>query len=322
MEDHEMSDLLERAAPTPAMPLDVGAIERRAHRLRRPRTGMATVGLVAVGVTVAVVALLTRSSEPEDVIAGEASQPGLPRVEHEGDRVTIEIGFLDGTRLDLTIPEKVGADIGEVQLAGSVYAERIGGRGWPIYVVPGSVDELGAGGEPVSLPDSSPAAAARLDREERRLWLQFGSWVALISLELDDHAEVEFLVDGIELAETTDGFIEYRGSLPLWVVDSPNAHLRGGDLGSGILGGGPVSVFFRECSEPSSETSPAGLTFTPSEFHPARGTYVAVLCDVASRIEIWLDTAEPLSHEEIAQVDVALLTVGSTLSAVQDGRHQ
>ncbi len=108
-----------------------------------------------------------------------------------------------------------------------------------------------------------------------------------------------------------DGFVEYRGALPLWVVDRPDAALTGTSL--------DVSVFLRDCSYHSPQPLASGSTFERAT--ASDGSSVTVLCDPSRRIEIQLRGAAPLTDDELSQVRIDLPFVGPTLAAVQAGRH-
>lgn len=170
-------------------------------------------------------------------------------------------------------------------------------------------------GERLQVPASSAATAARVDRSDHRLALQMGSWAVMASGDSLTDADVDLLLEGIDLDETSDGFVEYRGSLLLWVVDSPDIRLHGDDAS--------LSEFLRPCSTSTADTKPTGLTVSRVN-DPNRGSHLTALCDVKNHIEIWLETPTPLEDEEVEGVDVQVLAVGSTLSAIQqrdqDGR--
>ncbi len=233
------------------------------------------------------------------------------------DAGTVPIDLLDGTRINLGLPESVvqgvaGVTFADLALHGSVYAEAGDHRGWRIDIVAGSIDTLVPGGEPVSVPSGSRVSAAIVDRPGHRLGLQFGSWAVVASGDTLTPADIKSLLAGIDVIGTPDGFVEYRGSLPLWVVDGPDAALTGRSL--------DVSVFLRDCSSQSPQPLAGGLTF---ERVAASGgsRSLTVLCDPSRRIEIQLRGAAPLTDDELSQVRIDLPFVGPTLAAIQAGRH-
>ncbi len=103
-----------------------------------------------------------------------------------------------------------------------------------------------------------------------------------------------------------------EGSLPLWLIDSPDAYLTGNEVS--------VSLFMRECSLFASRPTATGLVFGRFD-DPARGGKVTGVCDLHNKLEVWLDTPDSLADQEVDQVGVEVLSVGSTLDAVQQGLH-
>lgn len=315
MDAPEVTQLLDGAALTPRTTLDIGAIEHRANRRRRHRhAAFATTSLLVVGLLMGLSGLLSASRGRQTVVAGPS--PATIPVRVGTDTATVDIAVLDGTRLRVTLPRAMGADfsgvtLGDLELHGSVYAGPGGERGWRIDVALGSIESLVVGGEPLPVPASSTAERATVDRPGNRLGLQFGAWALVASGETLTDADAGALLTGVALAETPDGFVEYRGSLPLWVVDSPDASLSGK--------AGALSVFLRECSARAATPTVAGL-IAERVVGPDAG-FVTIFCDPVRRTEIGLRSAAPLSDEEVDQVSLDLLSVGPTLAAVQSGRR-
>lgn len=279
MEAPDIGALLETAAPTPTGAPDLGEIEERARR---------------------------------NVVTGSLASRPIP-LELSDDRATVEIALLDGTLVRLRLPEGVGkalagATFGDLEVHGSVSA----GRSWRIDVTVDSIERLVAGGDPLPVPPPSVASAARVDREGRRLGIQFGAWAALVSGESLSEADIDVLLAGVALGQTSDGFATYEGSLPLWLIDSPDAYLTGNEVS--------VSLFMRECSLFTSRPTATALVFGRFD-DPAPGRKVTGVCDLRNKIEIWLDTWKPLADDQIDVGDVEVLSVGSTLEALQRGRH-
>lgn len=312
----EVTELLESAAPTPTTTLDVGAIERRAQSRRRRRHGtFATTSLLVVGLLIGLAGLLPVAPGRRTVIAGPQPSRTIP-VRVGAAAAIMDIGLLDGTRLRVTLPESLknaftGVTLGDLELHGSVYAGPGSQRGWRIDVAVGSIETLVAGGEPLSVPPSSTASAATVDRPGHRLGLQFGSWAVLASSDTLTDADINVLLTGIALAESPDGFMEYRGSLPLWVVDSPDLSLQGMNV--------DFSAFLRKCSARTPQPTATGL-IAERVNSPSAGS-VTILCDPPEGIEIWLSSPAPLTDEEVDRIGVGVLSVGPTLAAVQSGRR-
>lgn len=309
----DLTELIESAAPAPRAALDVGDIVWRAHRLRRRRRAIAAGASVAAAAFVVALAtqVLPDRHERELVAAGPASPRPIP-LEFGSGTVTARLALLDGTEIALTLPDPVGsgiraATVADVELHGSVYADA--GRGWRVDVSVGSVEKMLPDAERLPVPPTTTATGAVVDRPGSRLGLQFGPWALVASGDSLSDADINTLVEGVALAETAEGFVEYRGSLRLWVVDSPDLVVRGQ--------GGAVSVFLRQCTAPL-PTSPtaAGLDIARLD-DPRRGTSLTLLCDRAQRIEVGIDAAKHLSGGDADQVDVEVIRTGSTLSAVQ-----
>ncbi len=312
----DLGELLEGAAPSPTTALDIASIGRRAHRRRHRRRGArATASVLVVGLLIGVVALLSGPGQRHTVVAGPPSERAIPLVVGP-DATALPVDLLDGTRLNLVLPESVargltGITFADLALHGSVYAEPGIQRGWAIDVVDGPIDKVVPGGKPHSVPATSKASVAKVDRSGHRLGLQFGSWTLVASGDAFTSGDIDRLLAGLALIETPDGFVEYRGSLPLWVVDSPDAVLTGRDVA--------VSVFLRECSYPAGQSTAAGLSF--ERIARSSDSSETELCDRSKRIEISLHSATPLTDQELDQVRIDLSSVGPTLAAVQAGQH-
>lgn len=306
----DMTELIESAAPAPRAALDVEDIARRAHSHRRRRR--ATIAAASVAVAVALASqLLTDRHEREVVVAERGPSRPIP-IEIGAGTVTARLALLDGTEIALTLPDAVGsgvrvATVADVELHGSVYSES--GRGWRVDVSVGSVEEMLPGAEDLAVPPLMAATAAVVDRQRGRLGLQFGSWALVASGDSLSDADIDAIVDGVVLAETAEGFVKYRGSLRLGLVDSPDLIVRGQGLA--------VSVFLRQCptSAPTSPTA-AGLDLARLD-DPNRATRLTLLCDRARRIEVGIDAAEHLRDGDVDQIDIEVVRTGPTLSAVQ-----
>lgn len=308
----DLTELIESAALAPRAALDVDDIAWRARRRRRRRHAITAGALVAAAAFVVLGAqVLPDRHEPDVVVAGPASPRPIP-LDFGSGTVTARLALLDGTEIALTLPEAVGAGfrtatVADLELHGSVYGD--GGRGWRIDVSAGSVEEMLPGAEHLPLPPTTSATVVVVDQPGRRLGLQFGPWALVASGDSLNDADIDTLVEGVALGETTEGFVEYRGSLPLWVVDSPDLVMRGQRVA--------VSVFLRECTahSPTSSTA-AGLELATLE-DAQRATSLTLLCARTQRIEVGIDAAEHLSDGDAGKVDVEVIRTGRTLSAVQ-----
>ena len=319
MATDEVRELLESAAPTPTSPLVIGHIERRVHqRRRRRRMAVSVASLMAIGLLVPLAVRIPHSRGHDTVIAGSASS-GQIVVQFSGSSATTEIHLLDGTRLRLALPQSVGRALvgvpyADVQLHGALYADPAARshRGWVVDVSIGSVATLVPGGDPLVLPPTSRASAAVVDRAGHRLGLQFGRWTLLVTGDSLTDADVDTLLTGVALVETPDGFVEYRGSLALGVVDAPDARLARGQVG--------ISVFL-------GDSCPIGnvMRTTRNGLESYRNADVSggvvELCDRVNRLRIVLDTSHPLSDHEIDAVRVTMLSIGQTLAGLQRGEH-
>lgn len=324
MASGDLSELLETVAPRPTTALDIGRIERRAHRRRhRRRITSAVVCVSVVGSLVALATHVPNAGDQKTVVAGPASSRTIP-VDFRAGTATTQVGLLDGTRLRLSLPEVVGKDLatmtfGNVELHGSVQADPGGPdrppRGWRIDVAVGAIDELVPGGESIVPPSSPGATAATVDRPGRRLALQFGAWTVVASGETMTDADIQTLLRGVAVAGTPDGFVVYRGNLPLWTIDSPDLSFSGAQTAVSVLSGG--------CQQPDSfpQQTAGGLeSYTrdiPGE--PPGGT--TELCDRANGLRIVLRTSRRLTDEETDRVRVRVLSLGPTLAALQRGEH-
>lgn len=310
----DVTELLESAAPHPATPLDMSTIERRGHRRRRRRQlTYAGAACLVVGLLIGSVAAFAGSRGRQTVVAGPRSSETIP-VEVGTRTATVDIALLDGTRLRLRVPNVIGRALAgttfaRVELAGSVYVAP--DRGWRLDVATGSIGLLVPGGERLPVPPTSAASGATADRAARRLGLQFGRWAVVASGDTLTDADIDLLLNGLAFAQTPDGFPEYRGSLPLYIVDSPDITIRAKNL--------TVQAFLRDCSARLPRPAPAGdgLSFERVE-RPGDDGPVTLLCDAGNHVELWLPS---LTDEEIGEVAVDVVSVGPTLDAVRSGRN-
>ena len=275
---------------------------RRSTVRRREAVGVAT-AVLAVGI-----ATIASSLPPP---------PGGEVVDRPQDLQpvgTLEQGLLDGTRLRLTLPEHLTPGRSQPELTGSLYAagslDQVTPEttGWRIDVAEATLDEVVPGGEPIDVPDGSAVDAAHVDHADRRLGLQFGSWVAMLSGDRLTDADIDRLIDEVVINGTSDGSPIYEGTLPLWVLDGPEVRLSGDDTS--------ISVFMRSCSKPSGSTTATGLTVSRID-DPARGHHLTVLCNLDEHLELWLETDTRPDDDTLATIGIEVLTTGTTLDAVQ-----
>lgn len=321
MASRDLNELLRRAAPTPGTTLDIGDIERRALGRRRRRGVTSTVaGVLVVVVFTGLITLLPGWRERTTVVAGPP--PRTIPIEFRSDTATTEIGLLDGTRLRWTLPEVVGRGLAGATFAsldwhGSVYADRGGSDrpplGWRIDVTLGSIDKLVPRGDPLAVPPASGASAATVDHPGRRLALQFGSWALVASGDSLTDADISTLLTGVDLAETPDGFVEYRGSLPLWTIDDADARLNGPVTS--------VSLFLGDsCSQVEvPRVTASGLDSYRSAYLDAPLGNSVQLCDRNNRLRLDLRTSRPVTDEEVDRVRIEVVKLGATLAARQRG---
>jgi len=316
----DIAELLDRAAPSPATTLDMAAIEGRGRRRRRRRRIGLAGALLAVGLIIGTVAVLPGTRADDTVVAGRGPGQRIP-VEAGAGRTTVDVDLLDGTRLRVTMPNVVGgalkgATMHDLALAGSVSVDPTRGRAWRIEVSIGSVADLIPDGEPLPVATSS-ASAALVDRPGHRLGLQFGAWAFVASGDSLTEPEITTLLDSITFAETPEGFVEYRGTLPLWVVDSPDATItRGGVSLSLTLPKGPGGG----CLPQMAARTASGYAFERIDKLSRSGPEIR-LCAPANGIDVGISTPRPLTDEEVDQVALEVVSVGSTLAAIQRGQH-
>lgn len=118
-------------------------------------------------------------------------------------------------------------------------------------------------------------------------------------------------MDDVDLTETRNGDVEYTGRLTLWKVDSPELRMAGPTTA--------ISVFLRGSSASATAQTPNGLGIARIE-DPNRETHLTVICHKDIPIEISLDTPAPISDAALADVDVDVVTSGSTLTGIEAGR--
>lgn len=276
----ELSELPERAAPAASGGAPVELIARRADQRDRRRAAVAAAVVVVAASIGAALAASRTTSDRRDVIPGPSGE-------------AVAVGLLDGTRLGLRLPDRLGLDGADIELSGSVYADRGHERGWRLHV-------------------TRVTAEARSTARANELAITFGSWLAVVSGDSLAADDVEELRDGVELVETEDGFVEYRGSLLYWVVDSPAARLEGTDAA--------VSVFLRSCSKPAGATTANGLSVERVE-DPSRRRSLVVVCDAVNQVEVWIESTPALTDDEVVDLGIEVRAAGATLAAIQDSRR-
>ncbi|CAA9266823.1 MAG: hypothetical protein AVDCRST_MAG76-3128 [uncultured Acidimicrobiales bacterium] len=316
----DIVELLERAAPAPTRPLDMDVIHGRSRRRRRRRRGGLAGASLIVGLAIALVAVLPASQRRDTVVAGP---PSSRTIEMEvGQRTTtIAIELLDGTRVRVTVPAVAaaplrGASFGDLVLSAAISADRAAGRGWRIDAAIGSVGSLIPGGERLS-GSASGSSEARVDRSERRLGLQFGSWAVIASGDSLTDPEITTLLSGLAFTETAEGLLRYSGTLPLWIADSPAASVRQRDVAVSVRLGTSGG---RGCVGRAAGRTANGLGFARRDdlTRPGRLT---TFCLLGDEIELDLWTPGPLADGELDQVALDVLSVGTTLSALRRGLH-
>jgi len=267
-----------------------------------------------------VAGVLSDPDRRQTVVAGPPASPELPIL--HGKENAIVLPLLDGTKVLVNLPGPLSAAFAHVpfsdfELHGSVYAEldlHAGvrsepqpPRGWAIDVVLGDARAL-VGGEPVTSPTPSAASAAWVDRGGKRLGLQFGPWTAILRGDSLTTGEMEFLLRGIDLVTNGDKYPQYRGSLPLWLIDAPDAVIRGRGMS--------LSVFMRDCT-----VSASGPTATGPIVESGDGR--TVMCDASRKVEVQLTSRTSLPGNIVNNVNLFVMvqSIGSSLAGIQAGLH-
>lgn len=317
----DLGTLLQRAAPTPAGSLDMADVEHRARRRRHRRHATTAAAVLLAVLAIAGVAGVLRDPDGrQTVVAGPGASAVLPILHGKQDALVLPL--LDGTKVLVNLPGPLSAAFAHVpfsdlQLHGSVYAEldlHTGvrsepqpPRGWVIDVVVGDARAL-VGGEPVTLAAPSSASAAWVDRDAKRLGLQFGPWAAILRGDSLTAGDIDSLVRGVVVVTDADGYPQYRGSLPLWVVDAPDAAIQGRGMS--------MSVFIRDCT--ASASGPA-LTGPSVESGDGR----TVICDASRKVEVWLTSSMPLPGNILNNENLFVMvrSIGSSLAGIQAGLH-
>lgn len=128
--------------------------------------------------------------------------------------------------------------------------------------------------------------------------------------------DVKTILTDVSLVETPEGFVEYRGSLYLWPVDSADAALG--------YGRGGMSVFIQRdgCLPAAMNRRPNGKGLDASRVEELpSGSRLTEFCDRANGLRISLESSRPLTDQEIDQVRVDVRKVGPTLAAMQRGER-
>jgi hypothetical protein len=299
----------------------MASVEQRARRRRHGRHARTAAVVLLTAIAAAGVAgVLSDTDRRQTVVAGPPASPELPIL--YGKQNAIVLTLLDGTKVLVNLPGPLSAAFAHVpfsdlELHGSVYAEldlHTGvrsepqpPRGWAIDVVLGDARAL-VGGEPVTSSAPSSASAAWVDRDARRLGLQFGPWTAILRGDSLTAGDIESLVRGIDLVTNGDGYPQYRGSLPLWIVDAPDAAIRGRGMS--------LSVFMRGCT-----ASASGPTVTGPIVESGDGR--TVMCDASRKVEVQLTSSTSLPGNIVNNLNlfVVVQSIGSSLASIQAGLH-
>jgi hypothetical protein len=283
---------LRRAADVPLRTEDYEDIARTAERRRRRTRGLSA-GIVAA-VAVAVVGLaaalvpLTRpdgrgdgrgDGRTDDRRGGNAAGPGngirVPGT-RAGDSARYRLAFLDGSRVDLTVPAAAGLDAMTVRPGGGARIPAIADRD---FVVPAAgldwFASIGAkvrelrrtGGTVVSLwsvaePGGGPA---------HYLVFEFGPWTIGV---VDGGAAPETWASNLEGRTTADGFLVLTATAPL--------ELLGADSGAppslswSDAGGNGLTVRRQACTTAIDDASGTGDEQLRTLCRPSWGATVEV----------------------------------------------
>ena len=303
----------------------VSEVEARSRR-RGLVVGSTAIATLAVG-TVAIVTtlggLVGSEEEPADGSVSRVSVPaatvpvegggvlfGPPRIEGP-DTVEFSITLLDGTRLSLTLPRSLAADIQGLVPGGGAGWELDPCCGRSLDVMYGSVDDLYGDRQPeVEYEDADGNPVGFYTEEDGLDYLvfQYGSWVVRAwdgdpqgqRFSEENRAMFASLMRG---HETDEGFLVLDPAEPMRIgptdSHSPDATFTTGTPGEGVVG-----VFtWRECTRQPRFANPDLVTSAGNLVSFGQDSGMTSICFPESSLDLWVSRLD-LTEAEVEAIDL------------------
>jgi hypothetical protein len=281
--------------------------------------GSTAIAILTAG-TVAVVATLGGPAGDEGEPAnGSASQASAATVPVDGggilfeppriegpDTVEFPITLLDGTRLTLTLPQSLAADIQGLVPGGAASWKLDPCCARSLDVIYGSVDDLYAKRQPdveYEDADGNPVGFYTEEDDLDYLVFQYGSWVVRAwdgdpegqRFSEENRAMFASLMRGLETAE---GFLVLDPAEPMTIgpTDSPDATL------TTMTGEGAVGVFkWRDCASEASSLDPDLVTSDGHLVSFADSSGMTSICFPESSLYLWVSRLD-LTEAELEAI--------------------
>ncbi len=314
-----------RALSASGRSVDVPAVPEMWARRRRRRLvlGSTAIALLAAGTVTAVATLggLTGDGEAANGSASQVSIPaatmpvegggilfGPPRIEG-ADEVEFPITLLDGTRLSLTLPQSLAADIQGLVPGGAASWRLDPCCARSLDVMYGSVDDLYGDRQPdVEYEDADGNPVGFFTEEDGLDYLvfQYGSWVVRA---WDDDAEGRRFTEENRAMfaslmrghETAEGFLFLDPVAPMTIGqgDGPDATLTTGTREEGLVG-----VFKeRDCATERPSANPDLVTSVGNLVSFAESSGMTSICFPDSSLYLWVSRLD-LTEAELEAIDL------------------
>lgn len=308
-----------RSADVPSVS-EMGA-RRRRRGLVLGSTAMAILATGTVAVVATVGGLAGDDADLADGSASRVSVPaatvpvedggvlfGPPRIEGP-DTVEFPITLLDGTRLSLTLPQSLAADIQGLVPGGAASWRLDPCCGRSLDVMYGSVDDLYGDRQPdvtYEDADGNPVGFYTEENDLDYLVFQYGSWVVRAwdgdpvgqRFTEENRAMFASLMRGHETAE---GFLVLDPAEPMSIrpTDSPDATLTTITPGEGVVG-----VFtWRDCTTEGPSANPDLVTSAGHLVSFADSSGMTSICFPESSLYLWVSRLD-LTEAELEAIDL------------------
>lgn len=227
-----------------------------------------------------------------------------PRL-REGDLTSFPLTFLDGTRVVVTLPADLAAQVTSFVPAARACVDEACTRARTLEIVAGSADALYAGREPVAVyrDAAGEPVPSYADGDRHHLVFEFGDWVVR-AWDPPGHPEGLTDAERARFAASLRGHVTDDGFLQL---STSRGRLTAADAPVGVLRGEGVSlaVSLRLCSQDDGASTNSG----PNAEDPDSGARV---CAIEQGVELGVDPPLPLG--DLGRVDVQTLHVGPLLA--------
>lgn len=228
-----------------------------------------------------------------------------------GGVLSLPLRFLDGTRVLLTLPERLATLVTSFVPTAMACADQRCTVGRTLEVIPGSVDALYGHREPAAVYRDAAGGPVPFydDGDLHHLVFEFGGWVVRAwdrpgTAEGFNELERGRFALSLGGEATPDGFLRLTSrEAPLRSADAPDGMLTGDGLS--------VAVFLRQCS------GPQGATETPWGYQVSQPGAWTSVCALEERVEVAIEAAGGLAAADLDALRIRVLDVGPILAEVR-----